>query len=80
MNTAPGGAWSELISYFVAGYSHQLQTSAVMSKNMAFESFREFRIKISNHTRGHEPVVKQELSLMPPTGNNPRHRARVAIR
>ena len=37
MNTAPGGAWSELISYFVAGYSHQLQASAVMSKNMEFD-------------------------------------------
>ena len=32
MNTAPGGAWSELISYFVAGYSHQLQAAAVMSR------------------------------------------------
>lgn len=37
MNTAPGGAWSELISYFVAGYSHQLQAAAVMSKNMPFD-------------------------------------------
>jgi hypothetical protein len=37
MNTAPGGAWSELISYFVAGYSHQLQAAAVMSKNMALD-------------------------------------------
>ncbi len=37
MNTAPGGGWSELISYFVAGYSHQLQAAAVMSKNMEFD-------------------------------------------
>lgn len=37
MNTAPGGAWSELISYFVAGYSHQLQAAAVMNKNMEFD-------------------------------------------
>ncbi|MHB9131770.1 MAG: hypothetical protein ACYDBB_11860 [Armatimonadota bacterium] len=37
MNTAPEGAWSELISYFMAGYFHQLQAAAVMSKNMKFD-------------------------------------------
>jgi hypothetical protein len=37
MNTAPGGGWSELISYYVAGYSHQLQAATVMGKNMKFD-------------------------------------------
>lgn len=32
MNTAPGGAWSELVSYFGAAYQHILQAALVLTK------------------------------------------------